>query len=58
MFILFLFYVRFATPSPVELCRDDPATKLFTIWILTYSEAGFSSKRYTLDDWQRENGTD
>jgi serine/threonine protein kinase len=48
----------------VELCHDGPATKLFyrydlesffyvLIWILTYSETGFSKKRHTLEDWHK-----
>lgn len=48
----------------VELLRDEPATKLFyrydlesffyvLVWILTYSETGFSAKRDTLEDWHK-----
>ena len=48
----------------VELCHEGPATKLFyrydlesffyvLVWILTYSETGFSTKRHTLNDWHR-----
>ena len=48
----------------VDLLHDGPATTLFyrhdlesffyvLVWILTYSGAGFSIKRHTLDTWHR-----